>query len=155
DVGKDRVDVVGDDHDRNAALVADAGEQAGNSALVGEVETVERFVEEEKLRLAHEGLRDEQSLLLAARECSDRPLRIRRRTDELDRFVDARGGGATRPGEPAREDGHAPPVAVEAQSHDVDPAYTHGAVEAPPLWQITNARVRAPGRRSVDIDRAT
>src|SRR3954468_9655661 len=72
DVAKDRVDVVRHEQDRHALLLADAGDERSDGCLVGQVEAVERLVQQQEPRPAYERLRDEQALLLTARELTDR-----------------------------------------------------------------------------------
>ena len=81
---------------------------AATAAWFGEVEAVERLVEQQQLRSAHQRLGDEQPLLLAAGELADRPVRVaaspRRDSHDLsDRFASLRLARS-------RRQGHAPPV---------------------------------------------
>ena len=61
---------------------------AGHRRLVGEVEAVQRLVEDEQLRAAHERGGDEQPLLLAARELADGAVRVGGGADQRDHLVD-------------------------------------------------------------------
>jgi hypothetical protein len=79
---------VGDHHD-GYALAADATDQSGHRRLVGKVETVERLIEKEEFGLADEGLRDEEALLFAPGDLSDRALGVTVSADEGDDFGDA------------------------------------------------------------------
>src|SRR2546430_7752020 len=94
EVADDRVHVVRDEHDCNALLGADSAYERRDADLIRKVEAVERLVEEQQLRAADERLRDEQALLLAARELADRTAGIGGRADERDHLVHARRGGA-------------------------------------------------------------
>src|SRR5436189_1509606 len=76
EVAEDRVDVVGDEQHRDLLLSADPSYERRDRGLVGQVEAVERLVEQQQLRSTDECLRDQQPLLLAARELADRPARI-------------------------------------------------------------------------------
>ena len=95
---------------------------AGDGALVAEVEAVERLVEQQDPRAAHQRLGDQQPLLLAAGERADRARRVGARADQLDHLLDP----AARPRGPARlsaaGSGNAPARAVEAEAHDVEAA---------------------------------
>ena len=58
EVAEDRIDVVRDEQDGDVLLAADAAHERRDAGLVGEVETVERLVEQQQLRAARERLRD-------------------------------------------------------------------------------------------------
>ncbi len=143
EVAEDRVDVVRDEQDGDVLLAADVAHERRDAGLVGEVETVERLVEQQQLRATHERLRDQQALLLAAGELADRLVRIGGRRDELDHFRDAaRCRAAAR----ARER-HAPARTVEPEPDDVDAADARALVEASSLRQVADMRVRLARRR--------
>ena len=89
-VGQDRVDVVGDHHDGHALLPADPADERGDGGLVGQVEAVQRLVEQQQFGPPHQRLRDQQPLLLAAGALPDRPVRVGRRADQLDHLGDPR-----------------------------------------------------------------
>src|SRR5579872_1211960 len=146
EVGDDRVDVVRDEQDRDVLLLADAAHERGDADLVREVEAVERLVEEQELRPAHERLRDEQPLLLSTGELADRPRRIVLGADEFDHLGDARGGRAAAPA----GERDAPAGAVEAEPDDVDAADARRLVEGPSLRQVADAVVRVAGRLAED-----
>ena len=87
-------------------LLADPAHERGDRGLVRQVEAVERLVEQQQLGPADERLRDQQPLLLAARELADRPARVagrrrRARSPRATRVASARaaaaGRGAGRP----------------------------------------------------------
>ena len=62
-----------DQHHGHLLLAADPRDQRRDGGLVGQVEAVERLVEQSNSRLADERLGDQQPLLLAAGELADRP----------------------------------------------------------------------------------
>src|SRR5438552_1329416 len=59
EVAEDRVDVMGDEQHRDASLPADPAHERCDGGLAGEVEAVERLVEEQQFRAADERLRDQ------------------------------------------------------------------------------------------------
>ena len=65
-IRQQRVDVVGDEDGGDALLTADARDQRRHSRLVGQVQAVERLVQEQQPRAARKRLRDQNTLLLAA-----------------------------------------------------------------------------------------
>src|SRR5207247_4940926 len=89
EVADDRVDVVRDEQHGDLLLLADAAHERGDRGLVGEVEAVERLVEQQQPRPPDERLRDQQALLLAAGELADWPAGISGGADELDHLRDA------------------------------------------------------------------
>src|SRR5436190_5034410 len=132
EVAEDRVDVVGDEHHGNVLLFAEATDERGDRRLVLEVEAVERLVEQQQPRPAHECLRDQQPLLLAARKLANRVPRVGARADELDRLADSSGRGS-RSVQPGKR--HAPAGSVEAEPDEVDAADARAGLEAVPLRQ--------------------
>src|SRR5947209_16728088 len=66
DVGEDRVHVVSNHDHRDAFSATDALYQGGHGRLVGDVEAVERFVQQQQFRGTDERLRDQQTLLFPA-----------------------------------------------------------------------------------------
>src|SRR5206468_12232301 len=66
EVADDRIDVVRNEEHGDPLLCADAADECGDGGLVGQVEAVERFVEQQKLRPADERLGEQAPLLLAA-----------------------------------------------------------------------------------------
>ena len=139
EVAEDRVDVVGDEHYGDLLVLADATDERRDRGLVGEVEAVERLVEEEELRPAGERLRDQEPLLLAARQLAARPRGVRVGADERDHLGDA-GGRAPAGGEPRQR--YAPAGAVETEPDDVDAADPHRAVEPVTLREVADPASR-------------
>ncbi len=78
---------MGDEQHRHLLARADPSDQRRHRGLAGEVEAVERLVEDEQLRLAHERLGDQQPLLLTARELPDRARGVTGGIDELDHVL--------------------------------------------------------------------
>ena len=156
EVGEDRVDVVGDEQHGDAlARGRSAATSAATARLVGQVEAVERLVEQQQLRPADQRLGDQQPLLLAAGELADRPLGVGAGADELDHLVDPRA----RPRAPAAPSGsrqrHAPAVAVEAEPDDVDAADPRAARRScAAAAGSRSARSPSPGGRPSTVDRA-
>jgi hypothetical protein len=66
---------VGHDDDGDA-VGADPLQEGGHPLLVGQVEAVERLVEEQQAGPAGEGLGDQEPLLLAAGDLADRPFGV-------------------------------------------------------------------------------
>ena len=94
---------------------------AATEACVGEVEAVERLVQQQQRRPMGECLRDEEPLLLAAGELADRAMGVGLRADELDEF--AHPGGSPRAARSPLQQRDTPARAVQPQPHDVDPAH--------------------------------
>src|SRR5205823_4957313 len=118
--------------------LADSAHERGDRGLAGEVETVERLVEQKQLRPADERLGDQEPLLLAAGELADRLRRVAARPDELEHLGDA-ARLLPRTREPRQRD---PPArAVEAEAHEVDPPDPGAGVEVAPLRQVADLRV--------------
>ena len=137
---------MGDQQHGDALSPADLSHQRGHDRLVGQVEAVERLVQQQQLRPAHERLGDQQPLLLAAGELADRTVGVRPRADQLDHLLDPlprrpspRAGRA--PAEPQRQP---PAVAVEPEPHHIAPAQPRAGVERAPLRQIADSRVLLP-----------
>src|SRR3954468_9185606 len=82
-----RVDVVRDEDDRGAGTAAVRVEEAGDDLLIREVEREERLVGEDERRVGDERLRYAKTLLLAAREASERRIGIAPGADGLDRLL--------------------------------------------------------------------
>ncbi len=121
-----------------AAVDAHPANELGDGALVRQVEAVERLVENEQSRVAHEGLRDQQALLFTAGELADRTHRVRRCVDALDdlahppsRFTVLR---TPRPGQTEA-------IAVEAEADDVNAAHPQRRVEAAALREVADLAV--------------
>src|ERR1700690_814062 len=72
EIAEQRVHVVGDEQDGDALHGTHALHEGRDGGLVGEVEAVERFIEDQHRGPAHERLGDEQALLLAAGQLTDR-----------------------------------------------------------------------------------
>src|SRR5690242_14214909 len=65
DVGEQRVDVMGDEHHCQPALVYKSRNQLHDRALVAHVEMGERLVHQQQLRPADQAMRKKEPLLLA------------------------------------------------------------------------------------------
>ena len=118
---------------------ADVADQRADPGLAGHVQAVERLVEDEQLGAADQGLGDQQPLLLAAGALPDRAPRVAAGPDEVDHLVQPsspvrRPGGPQQPGQ--QRDRGAPPVPVQAEPDDVDPADADVGVEGVPLRQV-------------------
>ena len=116
------VDVVRDEDDGRPYAAPVRVEQARDDRLVGEVEREKRLVGEQEHGLRDERLRDAQPLLLAAGEPADRRVGIRRRSDLVERPVDARALVRRQPA-------GAPAVAVEPESDEISSAQREVTVE--------------------------
>jgi hypothetical protein len=66
EIGEQRVYVVRDEQDRHRPLAADVLKQRSHRTLIGQVEAVQRLIEDQQPWLADERLGDQQPLLLAA-----------------------------------------------------------------------------------------
>ena len=87
-------------------------------------------------------LRDEESLLLAAGEPSDRPVRVGARTDERDHLLDALASlAAPRERQPS-------PIAVEPEPDEIDAANPRRGVETVTLRQVADLVVSLARPRS-------
>ena len=130
-----------DEQHSDAFARADALDERGDGRLVGQVEAVQRLVEDQELRAAHERLREQQPLLLAAGELADRAVGVARRADEAEHLGDPgvlrAAALAATPGDGER---HAPAIAVEAEANEVDAADPRVVVEAVPLGDVADAR---------------
>ena len=71
-VGRDAVQVVGGQHDRDAVLMQ-VGEQVQHVVPRRDVDAGRRFVQQQQLGLAQQGPGDEHALLLPAGELADVP----------------------------------------------------------------------------------
>ena len=87
EVGQDRVHVVGHQQDGDALVAADLRDERGHGCLVRQVQAVERLVEDQQPRPAHQRLGDEQPLLLTAGYLADGPAGEGGGADELDHLV--------------------------------------------------------------------
>ena len=86
-MGEDRVDVVRHDQHRHLALAADALDEARDGLLVVQVEAVQRLVQEQDAGAGDQRLRDQQPLLLTARQLAQRPAGVRAGAHQLDHVV--------------------------------------------------------------------
>ena len=131
-------------------LAADALEQRRHRALVGQVEAVQRLVEDQQPRLADERLRDQQPLLLAAGELADRPVGIGAApTSSI--TCSTRSPPARRSGSPQR-------APSSAEPHEVDAADPGAGVEVPALGQVADlplVRARRPAQHPARSPRAS
>src|SRR6266516_2961919 len=148
-VAQDRVDVVGDDHHRDRLAPADLADQRGDGGLVGQVEAVQRLVQQEQPGPPGQCLGDQQALLLATGELPDRAVRVAAGADQLDQLAYPGGGGA---GAPARQR-QAPPVPVQPEAYHVESAYPQRGVEAAALRQVADLVAGAAGRAAEQPDR--
>jgi hypothetical protein len=145
EVAEDRVDVVGDEQDGHLLLLADASHERSDGSLIGEIEAVERLVEQQQTGAADERLGDQQALLLAAGELADGLVRVARGIDELDHLGDSRClSRAAR----QRRDRDAPASAVEPERDDVGAADAGAGVEVAALREVADQLVRLARRPS-------
>src|SRR5947209_4205519 len=121
DVGQQRVDVVSDQQHAHPGLAADVVHESRDRGLRGQVEAVERLVQQQDLRTPHERLGDQQPLLLSAGQLADRPPGVGGGANHLDHLGHPRSrrplAACRRP--PWQGQRHAPAVAVEAQPDDI------------------------------------
>ena len=142
---------MGDHHDGDAVVLADPRDQGGDRALVGQVEAVQRLVQQQQPRAGGQRLGDQQALLLTAGQLPDRAVRVR---------LASTRSMTSRPGPRRRAGGHSsrrapgsgipPPVPVETEADDVDPADPQLGVEAAPLRQVADLVVGLPRRAAQD-----
>src|SRR5581483_703343 len=135
EVRQQRVHVVREEQDGERALPADSVEQRSDRQLVRQVEAVERFVEEQQVRLADECLRDQQPLLLTARELADRTLGEALGPHDANRLRDARCVGI------APRQRHAETRSVDAEPDEIDAANARRGIEGVPLRQVADFTV--------------
>ena len=135
---QDRVDLVGDEHDRGARRPPPLVDQRGDGGLVREVEGEQRLVAQQHGRVADQGLGHPQPLLLAAREPADRRVRVARAADG-----GQRGVHPCLPHPPTAEPG-AEPVPVEAEADEVAPAQRQVRVERLLLRDVADVRAAPP-----------
>lgn len=109
---QDGVDLVRDEDDGGAGAAAPLFHQAGEGALVVQVEGEQGFVAEQDPRVGGERLRDADALLLAAGEPSEGNVRVGRRTDRIQQVVHPAADRAAGEWQP-------PAVAVESEAHQV------------------------------------
>src|SRR5579859_6749831 len=86
---KNRIHVVRDEEDGDLHRLADLLNQARDRLLVVEVQALERFVQKEHARARHEGLRDQQTLLLSPGKLADCPTGVSLGADQSNHLVDA------------------------------------------------------------------
>jgi hypothetical protein len=115
---KQWVHIVGDKQGGNLLPGADLANQPDHRGLVGEVETVEGFVENQQARLSHNRLGDQDPLLFAAGELAKGALGVPLRPDKVDNLVDPSGFQVTSCAIDPR-DREAPPWSVESKAHDL------------------------------------
>ena len=110
EVAEQRVHVVSDEQHRDPLHGAHALHERRDRGLVGEIEAVERLVEDQQRRSAHERLGDQQALLLAARELADRAAARTPSapTSAITSATRPRSVRRARPSEPARAPPEAP-----------------------------------------------
>ena len=129
-----------------SSLAADARDQRGDGGLVGQVEAVQRLVQQQQPGPRGERLRDQQPLLLAAGELADRPVGVGGGADQVDHLVDPRAPRSRGRWSAPRRQRDAPAGAVETEPDDVDAADPQPRVEAAPLGQVADlARCASPG----------
>ena len=109
-----------------------------------QVKACRRLVEKEQLRIAGQGLGQEQPLLLAARQTAGRPIRIGLRSHRGDHAGDALPIPRVRNRNP-------PAMAVESQSHQLNTAQGQVGIERASLRHISDARITTPGRVACNL----
>jgi len=128
--GQQRVDVVRDQQHAHTLLLADPGQQRGDRRLVGQIETVQRLIEDQHARVPDKRLGDQQSLLLPTREAPDRAGCVLRGAHQLDRTLHALATRAAKRQPPAR--------AVEPEPDEVNTADPDASVKMASLGQVTD-----------------
>ena len=142
EVRQDRVDVVRHHHHAHLGLAADGAHERRHRALVGQVEAVERLVEEQQRG------RRTSAWAIRIRCCSppdSSPMGRSTSAEASTRSMTSpmRSSSARRRCRERREIGQrdAEPVAAEPEPHDVDPPDPQGRFEAAPLGQVPDALV--------------
>src|SRR2546421_8813254 len=143
EVADDRIDVVRDEQHGDPLVFADATHEGGDRGLVGQVEAVERLVEQQEIRSADERLRDQEPLLLAAGELADRLPRISSSADELDHLGDT---GCVSLATWAAREWNTPAGSVQSELNHVDAADPGAGVEAVSLRQVADPAPQVAGR---------
>ena len=114
--------------------------------LAGQVEGEQRLVAEQDLRVAEEGLRDAETLLLAARQQADGRVGVRTGADRLEDLLHPLPDGPCVAWQP-------PAMAVDAEADEVAPADGQGTVEGLLLGHVAELVVARPGWCAVDAAR--
>ena len=111
-----------------------------------QVQAQQRLIAEQDCGIADQGLRDAQPLLLAAGQASDGSIRIsggiEAFQDAIDPLPDA-----------LRADRHAPPMAVQAKSHEIPPPDREIRVEGPLLRHVSDRGVSRPRGTPAHLNR--
>ena len=107
-----RVDLVCGDQHRDLLLAGDAREQRHDFVGAAQVEVRERLIEQQQPRPRDQRVRDQDALLLAARELADPRVGEALRVDRVQHLLDQRPSA---PGGPR----HAETLRVDPQPHEV------------------------------------
>jgi len=138
-----RIDVMGDEEDGDLHRLADLLDQTRDRLLVVQVEALEGFVQKEHACARHEGLRDEQTLLLSTRQLADRSTGVAFSADQTDHLRDTITLVAPR----KEGNGEPPSRAIETHPDQVDTSNPEVGIEVSTLRQIADfvvAPVHAP-----------
>src|SRR4029077_16001557 len=116
------------EQDGQPSRARDLTDELDDDALVAHVQLGERLAEQKEARTADQRLRQEEALLLAPGEAAERAIGVAFRTHGAD-GVGGEGGWA-------RRHPYAPPVAVDSEVDEVEPANRQLRVEAGALWDV-------------------
>ena len=111
----------GEQH-RGLEFPRQAPQQRNDPSNAADIQIGERFVEQQQPRTADQSVRDQQALLLAARQVADPLIAERRSIHRVEHFVHL----ATTP---LRGQRHTQTVAIEAERHEIARAHRHVGVK--------------------------
>ena len=141
---------MGDQQYGDALGGADAADQRGHRGLIGQIEAVQRLIEDQQPRMADQRLSDQQPLLLAAGKLGERATGVLAGPDERDHLIDPlQLGPSARARFAGQRDRQPPASAVESEADEVDPADPGRRVEAMTLREVADLGPRL-GRRSLE-----
>ena len=123
-------------------------DQLAHGTLLAEVEADQRLVAQQQGRVADQGLRHAQPLLLAARETPDGAIGVALRTDRRQRLVDPAAYVGTTGESQAR------PVPVDPEGHQVAPAQRGAGGDQPLLRDVADPAITAGDRTTEQLDPA-
>jgi len=138
---------VGHEHDGRPRLLPALVDQLAHGILLREIERQQWFITQQHPRVTDERLRDAKTLLLAARQPSDRGVGVGAGADRVDRARD-RGAGA-RPGH-----GNAAAMSVEAELDEVSTSNGKVGIEGALLRHVPDRTTSTARWPAVDLDAA-
>ena len=138
---------MGREQDGHVMLGGDPPQQVDDFVLAGDVEVRQRLVEEEKLRLADQGLGDQYPLLLSAREAAHPGVSEAHGADRLEHLVDPLAAACRRCGQTEA-------VPVQPEPHDVAGPQGKVGVDKDLLGHVADRPVAAGPRCAIDEDLA-